>query len=505
MELGGEDVLEIEVTNEEIDELLGKGDSELWLGKDVKVVVGESVEGDAGHERQQDKDYAARQRYRRNRHLSRLLEQGLSIPAECSSPQQKQGLGFPSEETPKDPSPLPRKRKPGYATLRKRRKRQNRRLRQLDEVARQSLETAPSSAPSADGSSEMDLVSESVNALDAVHLLDSVALDSESAEACPPLSTEEAVSVASTPSAISAPTQLSGVHQLILVDSHCHWDRMMHPEHWGCFTTGKALPGDIQCIEQYVSSDSTGYKPAIDVQLEYMVAVFCDPQSWELIPNVLGDQRIFFTVGIHPQHCGKRLPMVAELKELGLLLQHPRCVGLGEIGLDAHHAKTVGAQDRQLSALGQLLDMVSQFGKPLTLHCRGEGACDPFDSLLQICKRKVRWDHPMHFHSFSGSAAQAWEWQCSFPRTKFGFGGAITRPGPAKDRALEVLRSLSLDCILLETDAPYQVPVGCKRPNHPWNLASVAQEVLHARPDVGSLRAVAAFSRMNACSLYHLW
>ena len=159
----------------------------------------------------------------------------------------------------------------------------------------------------------------------------------------------------------------------------------------------------------------------------------------------------------------------------------------------------------QVTALDNMLGMVAQSGKPLVLHSRSKGAYDPLDRLLGCLLTRIPEDHPVHLHCFTGGVAQAENWLCHFPQTMFGFCGGITKPGPIQDRAWEVLRWLDVDQILLESDAPYQLPLGCRRPNHPWNIIHVAEEVLRARPELGSLRAVAAYTRMNACNFYHLW
>jgi TatD DNase family protein len=124
--------------------------------------------------------------------------------------------------------------------------------------------------------------------------------------------------------------------------------------------------------------------------------------------------------------------------------------------------------------------------------------------LLRALSRQVPGDHPIHFHCYSGNAAQAGRWLQHFPRTKFGFTGGLTLPGRARDRASEVLRFLAIDQILLETDAPYMSPRGCSSPNHPWNILRVAEEVLAIRPELGTTRAVASYARLNARDLYRL-
>jgi Tat protein secretion system quality control protein TatD with DNase activity len=49
-------------------------------------------------------------------------------------------------------------------------------------------------------------------------------------------------------------------------------------------------------------------------------------------------------------------------------MKHPRCVGLGEIGLDYHY--THSPQEVQQSVLRRQLQLAIECGKPLTIHTR---------------------------------------------------------------------------------------------------------------------------------------
>ena len=164
----------------------------------------------------------------------------------------------------------------------------------------------------------------------AADLLERVSLAESADEPGFSLTEDAGSSVSLAASALSAELVPSSARQLVLVDSHCHWDRMMHLDHFGCFASGTAPLQDFRCIGQYVCSDATGYRPTVDFKMKNMVAVFCDPQTWWMIPALVEDPRIFFTLGIHPQHCGKQVPSTAVLKEMHNLLQHEKCVGLGE-------------------------------------------------------------------------------------------------------------------------------------------------------------------------------
>ena len=180
------------------------------------------------------------------------------------------------------------------------------------------------------------------------------------------------------------------------------------------------------------------------------------------------------------------------------MLKHPRCVALGEIGLDAFHAQSLEDQDRQLDALHALCKVAASTPKPVVFHCRAEGEVDPFDSLLQVAKQYLPGNKKVHFHCFSGSYMQALRWLHRFPNTKFGFTGMVTKD----PSLLKVAGQLGITYLLLETDAPYLLPAGCVGPNHPWNLVYVAEAL--AGELKCSLAEVLRVTRLSSYELYGL-
>ncbi|MBI2604818.1 MAG: TatD family hydrolase, partial [Deltaproteobacteria bacterium] len=88
----------------------------------------------------------------------------------------------------------------------------------------------------------------------------------------------------------------------------------------------------------------------------------------ELYPDV------FFTVGIHP-HEAKFLDTAVEA-EMARLRAHPKCVAVGEIGLDYFYGHS--PRDAQLRALSRQLELARQWRKPVVIHAR-----DAEDDLLR--------------------------------------------------------------------------------------------------------------------------
>ncbi|MBF0244536.1 MAG: TatD family hydrolase, partial [Planctomycetes bacterium] len=130
------------------------------------------------------------------------------------------------------------------------------------------------------------------------------------------------------------------------------------------------------------------------------------------------------------------------------LLEEGGFCALGEIGLDYYHSRDHIAE--QIALLRAQLELATEFGLPLILHCR-QAARDLLDVLrehLQAGELRGVW------HCFEGSEDEA--------REMLGLGFAIsvsvilTFPGATGLR--QVVARLQEDRVLIETDAPYLSP-----------------------------------------------
>ena len=119
-------------------------------------------------------------------------------------------------------------------------------------------------------------------------------------------------------------------------------------------------------------------------------------------------------------------------------------VAVGECGLDFFEPGL--DRERQLRLLRGQLAIAHQFDLPLVLHARR--------AFERIILELRRFGKPLRgvVHSFSGSAEQARElWRLGF---RVGIGGPVTYERARRLR--QVVASLPLESLLLETDAPDQ-------------------------------------------------
>lgn len=154
---------------------------------------------------------------------------------------------------------------------------------------------------------------------------------------------------------------------------------------------------------------------------------------------------VYAAVGIHPEECGGTTE--EDYETLRELAKHPKVVAIGEIGLDYHWEDNPGKEEQQ-AVFRRQLELARELDLPVIVHDRDAHA----DSLAMVQEFP---DLDGVFHCFSGSAEMAkLLWQRGW---YLGFDGPVTYQNARK--ALEVIASVPLDRILIESDAPYLSPV----------------------------------------------
>ncbi len=176
---------------------------------------------------------------------------------------------------------------------------------------------------------------------------------------------------------------------------------------------------------------------------------------------------VYYGVGVHP-HDTKNMTD-DDLDELLSLAADPKCVAIGEIGLDYHY--DLSPRDIQRLRFTQQMDLARQADKPVIIHER-ESCADVLDVVTRY--RDLRGV----YHCFSGS----WEtarilldqgWYLSFT-------GVITFKNAR--RALEVVEKMPADRLMIETDSPYLAPVPVRgRRNDSRHLPFIAAKAAEIR------------------------
>lgn len=155
---------------------------------------------------------------------------------------------------------------------------------------------------------------------------------------------------------------------------------------------------------------------------------------------------IYASIGIHPECISDNdRDNLGNLKVLETLIKSKKVVAVGEIGLDYHYSKE--NINSQLKVFEEQLIIAKNFDMPVIIHDR-EAHKDTMELLLRYRPKGV-------MHCFSGSVEMANE--LLKIGMFLGIGGLVTFKNAKK--IIEVVESVPLESLLLETDCPYMTPV----------------------------------------------
>lgn len=152
---------------------------------------------------------------------------------------------------------------------------------------------------------------------------------------------------------------------------------------------------------------------------------------------------VYSAVGFHPLENSEYKD--GDLEIIKELAKDPKCVAIGEIGLDYHYEKE--SRENQLLLLEKQIELAKELDLPILFHDR-----ESHEDTLNILKK---YKPKGVLHCFSGSVEMAKE--ILKLGMYIGLGGAVTFKNAVKP--CEVAKFVPSDRLLLETDAPYMTPV----------------------------------------------
>ena len=230
-----------------------------------------------------------------------------------------------------------------------------------------------------------------------------------------------------------------------LIDSHCHLD----VSEFACDLPETLKRGREVGVIAFVV-------PAI---------VFASwPKLSELVHN---HSELKPAYGLHPMFLAQHRD--AHLAALPDWLQRLECVAVGECGLDFFVPDL--DVNQQEAIFIEHIKLAKQFNKPLIIHAR-----KATERVIQLLKQFGPVTGVIH--SYSGSLEQAR--QLIGMGFLLGIAGPITYPRSNRIRAL--VKEISLEHLLLETDAPDQPLFGEQgRRNEPSFLPQIAQAIADAK------------------------
>jgi len=201
---------------------------------------------------------------------------------------------------------------------------------------------------------------------------------------------------------------------------------------------------------------------------------------------------VYAAVGLHPIHV---FDEEADVEEYEKLTKHPKVVAIGEIGLDYYHIpEELDAEKfkkKQKEVLEKFNNLSEKIGLPIIIHCR-----EAHNDLINFFENKPAERRTRGvMHCFSGNGEEAKKYlDLNF---LISFTGVIT----FKKYNNEVLRTISLDKLMVETDCPYLAPEPHRgERNEPLYVKYIIEEV--ARVKGAQYREVAKQTTENALKFF---
>jgi TatD DNase family protein len=198
--------------------------------------------------------------------------------------------------------------------------------------------------------------------------------------------------------------------------------------------------------------------------------------------------QVHAAVGIHPHDAaGVDDRVLADLRELAT---HPRVVAIGETGLDYYRDRS--PRDAQRAAFRSQIALAKAVGKPLIVHDR-----DAHADILAILREERAAEAGGVLHCFSGDLVMARA--CLELGFYLSIAGPVTYP--KNDGLREVVRAVSIDRLLIETDCPYLAPQSRRgKPNEPALVRETAAKIAEIKGL--TLDDVARITTLNAFTLF---
>lgn len=214
---------------------------------------------------------------------------------------------------------------------------------------------------------------------------------------------------------------------------------------------------------------------AIETGVERMYMPNCDQYT---IPGMMRIAQSFPDqclpmMGLHPTYVKEQFE--EELAVVKSWLNKERFAAIGEIGLDYYWDKTFVAQQKE--AFNRQMDWAIKYSLPIVIHSR-DAVADCIEAVQAKSGGKGKKKLRGVFHCFSGTPEEAQRIiDLGF---YLGIGGTITYK--SNKMLQDVVTSVPLESLLLETDAPYLSPVPYRgKRNESAFLPFVAERVAELR------------------------
>ncbi len=254
----------------------------------------------------------------------------------------------------------------------------------------------------------------------------------------------------------------------MLIDSHCHLD------------FADFAPERDRVVER-----------ARAAGLRRMITISTRTDAFAAISEIADTyEDVFCTVGTHPHQAHEEAEVTED--RLVALARHPKCVGIGEAGLDYHYDKA--PRDIAARVFRTHIGAARTSGLPIVIHARDADA--DVAAILSDEMEKGTFKGLLHCFTASASLAEAALSLGLF----ISFSGVLTFKNSQTLR--EIARTVPMDRLLVETDAPFLAPVPYRgKRNEPAFVAATAKTLAEVKGV--SLETIAKETSANALRLFN--
>lgn len=226
----------------------------------------------------------------------------------------------------------------------------------------------------------------------------------------------------------------------MLVDSHCHLDRL-----------DKSKEELLPVIEK-----------ARGLGISHFLCVCVSVNDFPTMMDMIdGLDNVYATCGVHPLHQDE----ACSQEELLKFARDNRVVAVGETGLDYFYSPE--SKDVQITSFIDHIQVANELNKPLVIHTR-----DAREDTINLLKEHRGDQCGGVLHCFTEN------WEMAKAAMDLGYyisiSGIVTFKSASELR--EVVKKVPLDKLLVETDSPWLAPVPHRgKQNEPAFVKDVAQ------------------------------
>jgi TatD DNase family protein len=244
-------------------------------------------------------------------------------------------------------------------------------------------------------------------------------------------------------------------------------------------------------MPEFAQDLSSVIQRAHDNGIDYIITIGIDIKSCkQAIALTEGNESIYAVLGIHP-HNAKDIDK-STYPILRNLTQYDKVCALGEIGLDFF--RNLSPQKVQIKRFRELIALARELKLPIVVHDR-----NAHQETLSILKEEKASEVGGVIHCFSGDYKMASE--CLDMGFYISIPGTITFKNATSLQ--EIVRSIPLERILLETDSPFLAPMPFRgKRNEPSYVRYVADKI--AKLKKLDFEEVASVTSQNVKTLFEI-